>query len=389
MSGVIDDTLAVLLPTRDETALLAACLRTGAAARDGWTRWQAGRGPAAACADLAEARTLLPLLARSVTRNDLPLEPDVLSYVRAAALREELRAVRYRQIAAEALSALDRAGVGALVVRGAALAATVYEAWELRHCHDLDLLVPARRLPDAVNALAGVACAPVDQWRGARADAVLRHASGLEIALHTRPFGVGYYDVPLERFGDDPQPAEIDGVPARTPAPEATLVHVLGHATYSPSRRNLRWVADSWHLVARHDLDWDDVVARIETYRLALPVAVLAAYLADLGVAVPPEAVARLRARAAVAPLAAREVALGGAHAGPRGDLRSLWRSTASWRGRATVARWVVAPSPAYLRSAFAPPAAWLLPVCYLYRPARYVAGTLRRRAARSRPDGA
>ncbi len=390
MTGGIGGTFSVLLPTPDESALLAACLHTGSSAGDGWRRWRARRGStdAGVCADLAGTRTLLPLLARSVTRNDLDLGGDVLSYVRAAALREELRAARYRQIAAGVLAALARDGVEALVVRGAALAATVYDAWELRHCHDVDLLVPARQLTRAVRALARAECVPIGRFRGPRIGAVLRHGSGLEIALHVRPFGVGYYDATVEEFCRDACRIAIDEASARAPAPEATLVHVLGHASYSPSRRNLRWVADAWHLVARHDLDWDDVVGRIDAYRLALPIATLAAYLADLGARIPPPALAALQARAAAAHRAAYEVALGGAHAGPRGDLASLWRSAASWRGRARVARWVVAPSSTYLRSAFPVQTAWLLPVCYLYRPVRFVAGTFRRRAMSPPPHG-
>jgi hypothetical protein len=375
----------VLLPTADETALLTACLHAGGRARDAWAGWRAGRGPdEASLRDaLGATRTLLPLLARSAVRNDLDVGRDVASYMRAAVLREELRAVRYRQIAAEVLAALAGAGVVALVVRGAALAATVYDAWALRHCHDLDLLVRPEALPAAVRALAGVGCRLLGPPRPPRAGAVLRHASGLEVAVHTRAFGVTYYDVAVEDFARGSGAITIDGAAAWAPAREATLVHVLGHATYSPSRRNLRWVTDAWHLMARHaELDWADVVARLDASRVTLPVSVLLAYLAELGAAVPADVVAHLRARAAVAPRAAEDVALGGAHAGPRGDLRSLWRSTASWRGRVRVARWVLAPSPAYLQSAFALPAAWLFPLCYLYRPARFVAGSLVRRAA-------
>lgn len=388
MSGGAGEILSVLQPTANETALLAACLLTGDSARTAWNRWRCGRGKAeaAVCAELAAARTLLPLLARSAVRNDFDLGRDIRQYVRAATLREELRAARFRQIASEVLSALERAGAEALVVRGAALAATVYDDWALRHCHDLDLLLAQTDLARAAEALERAGCAPVGRPRGPRAGTVLRHGSGLEIALHSQPFAVGYYEAPIERFAQRSATVAIGGVSARAPAAEATFVHVLGHATYSPSRGNLRWVADAWHLLARRDLDWDDVLARIETHRLALPVAVLATYLAELGAGVPPEVLTRLAAGAAGAPPVAHEVALGGAHAGPRGDLGSLWRSASSWRGRARLVRWILAPSPAYLRSAFALPAPWLLPACYVYRPARFVARRLRRHATRPAP---
>ncbi len=159
-------------------------------------------------------------------------------------------------------------------------------------------------------------------------------------------------------------------------------MHVLGHATCSPSRRNLRWVADAWHLLAAAPgLDWSDVTARVDAHRLALPVSVLLHYLADFGAPVSSDVLAAFDERAARADHVAQDVAIGGAHTAPR-DLAALWRATGSWRGRARVARWIVAPSRGYLRSAFPRPSGWLLPLCYLYRPARFVVGSVTRRPA-------
>jgi hypothetical protein len=208
----------------------------------------------------------------------------------------------------------------------------------------------------------------------------VEHASGLHVRLHVRPFALPYYDAPLDDFVRSGGRASIDGTAACVPPAESTLVHVLGHASYSASRRNLRWMADAWHLLSRHPgLDWDLVASRVQAYRLTLPVSVLLDYLADFGMPVPPDVVARLRKRAAAAVPVAEDVALGGALAATQGDVRRLWRSTRSWRGRVRVARWAVAPSPAYVRSAFAPPRPWLYPLLYFYRPARFAAAKLRR----------
>jgi Uncharacterised nucleotidyltransferase len=381
----IDETLSVLRPSPDETALLAACLHTGQCARDAWARWRSSRDAADDMlgSELAPTRSLLPLLARSVMRNRLDVEARVLAHVRAAVLHEELRAGRFRQIAAEMLAALERAGACAFVTRGAALAATVYGDWSLRHCHDLDLLVPAEHLADAAGALSERACVPI----GSRAatGALLRHASGLQIALHTRPFAVAFYDVALDGFVESAQSIIVEGVPARTLSPEAMLVHVLGHATYSSRRGNLRWVTDAWHLLARHpDINWSDIAARLDACRITLPVSILLAYLAGFGMPVPPELVERVRQRASAAAPVAQDVALGGALAARSGDLRSLWRSSGSWRSRARFARWMLAPMPGYVRSAFPATSAWLVPLCYLYRPFRFIAGRLARRRARA-----
>jgi hypothetical protein len=377
------EALSVLVPSEAETALLQACLHSGESARHGWQCWRGrpGASPAEVCSALAKSRTLLPLLERSAARNDLDLGRDVLPYLRAVALREELRAARYRMIAADAITALDRAGTDPWVVRGAALAATAYESWPLRHCHDLDLLVDAQALEGAVAALDGAGFRQVAGVAASCTDSVVEHPSGLQVALHTRPFALAYYaaDDAFRRGG---QHVAIEGLLVAAPSPEATLVHVLGHATYSSSRRNLRWVADAWHILSRPDeLDWEDVQARIAAHRLALPVSVLLDYLAAFGMAVPPGALTRLRERAARADRVAEDVALGGITSAMQGDVLGIWRSTRSWRARLRLARWAVAPTPTYVRETFGVPGDWRLPFCYLYRPARFLGGRLARRS--------
>lgn len=389
MTRAVEALLTGLLPAADETALLEACLHGGARAQRGWARWRAGRpaGAEAICRELAAARTLMPLLARSAAANGLDLPPEVLAYVRAAALREELRAERFRQIAAEALARLDRAGAPVLVVRGAALAATAYPAWSLRHCHDLDLLVVSDRLAEAAAVLARDGFARPEPPHRGRDGTGLRHASGLRIALHARPFAVARYDVAAAAFAGAGRDIAVGGTPARMPVPEATLVHVLGHATYSPSRRSLRWVTDAWHLVAHFtDLDWTDVARRLEAYRLALPVSPLLPWLAALGVAIPPPLLAEVRARAATAGGADEDVAIASALAALTGDIGALWRS-ASWPARLRLGRWAVAPSPTYLRSELRPPSAWLLPLCYVSRPLRFLGRRLGTPRNRPAPD--
>jgi hypothetical protein len=377
MALTLGDTLAVLLPSVDETAFLAASLHSGARARAGWDRWRSARGASEAALreDLVPRRALLPLLSRSTARNGLDIGGGLLAAVRATALREERRANRFRQLTAEVLTLLQRAGTEPSLVRGAALAATVYPAWELRHCHDLDLLVDPAALDRATRALIDAGSVALPTPPRAPGSVLLCHPSALQVALHTRPFAVPYYAVSVEQFTGDQRPLAIDGVPAVGLSPEANVVHVLGHASTSSSRDNLRWVADVWHLLAAHPgLDWEMVVELLETCRLTLPVFVMLEYVAQFGMPVPAQVLARLEAHAARVSRAAQEVALGGAHATARGRLRNLWASTPSWRARARIARWLVAPSAGYMRSAYPVPSVWLLPLRYVHRPAHSIA---------------
>ena len=282
-----------LVPSAEQTELLAACLHGGERAREAWARWLHGRDTddAGVCRDLASTRTLLPLLARATIAGAGSLSPGVGAYLRAATLREELRAERVRTIAAEVLDALREAEAAPLVVRGPALAATVYDDWSLRHCHDLDLLVGREGLPrDGRAAPRRLRRARRECWRMCCWTIPRR----LGIALHTRPFAFAYYDGSgWSDWGSEE--IVVAGISARATSPEATLVHVLGHAGYSASQRNLRWVANAWHLVLRCELDWTVFVELVEVHRLELPVSALLRYLIDFGVPVPPDVGARLR----------------------------------------------------------------------------------------------
>jgi hypothetical protein len=380
MALTLGDTLEVLLPSDDETALLAACLDSGARACAAWARWRTARAASEAALrdDLVPRRALLPLLSRSATRNGLDIGGGLLAAIRAATLREERRADRFRQLTAEVLTLLQRAGIEPALLRGAALAATVYPAWELRHCHDLDLLVAPAELDGATRALNEVGSRTLPASPRAPGSVLLHHPSALQVALHVHPFAAPYYAVAREQFIANRRSIIVDSVRAWGLSAEANVVHVLGHASTSSSRQNLRWVADVWQLLASHpELDWQAVVELLAACRLTLPVFILLQYSARFGMPVPAPVLSQLAAHAARAPRAAEEVALGGAHAAAQGRLRNLWAATPSWRARARIARWLVAPSADYMRSAYPGSSAWLLPVRYAHRPARAIAAKL------------
>jgi hypothetical protein len=376
----VDETLAALIPSAAETALLHACLDDRERARQGWRLWPASQtaGPIGLADALARWRTLMPLLARAASRHELDLGSETTAYVRAAALREELRATRVRDIASGVLDALDAAALQVFVVGGAALAATVYESWALRHCHDVDLLVDDSRFDEVTAVLGRAGLERLNDVASAEHRATFRHASGLEFVAHTLAFDSAFHAGSRAVLPRGDRTLVIGSRTARTVSPEALLVHVLGQASVSAGRCRLVWVADAWHLLSRHtDLDWDDVLTRIADHRLDLPAATLITYLSDVAPSIPSSVVMHLRARAAAADHVARDVALGGMTAAVRGDLAYIWRATRSWRARLRFARWAIAPSPAYVRAAFHEPAAWQLPLCYLYRPARFVAERL------------
>jgi hypothetical protein len=250
----------------------------------------------------------------------------------------------------EAAAGLAAAGVPAIVTRGLALAGTVYPHPSLRHCHDLDLLVPGDALERGARVLVAAGYSPAAGADGAGPDAVLVHRSGFPVCLHSRPFQP-------RRSGERPQGlwarsrlVPLGGGEARVLSPSDTLLHALGHAAHSPSRLSLVWVADAWWIIRRDaGLDWELLVREAMLRRLTLPLAVMLTYLADeLAVPVPAAVLATLAA--AATDTLDREVAVQGASAGGTASAVRLLRDAPDWPTRGRIAWWLLAPTPRYLR---------------------------------------
>jgi hypothetical protein len=336
-----------LLPAPEQTQFLRACLLRGPAAERAWQAWRAGGADVQArlARRRGGARRLLPLLHRSVKRNGIALEPGILTYLRSATLYEGLRARTYRRLLRAVLAALAEVGAEALLLKGPALAATVYERWSLRHCHDIDLLAPEGGVGRVSEALAAAGFAPA----GARGRS-LRHPSGLPALIHTDLFQNPHYRLPAAWRHS--QEITVGGVPARVLCPQDLLAHVCGHAAGSASRETLQWACDAWTLLDRTPaLDWPALEARIAEAGLALPLAVMLDYLRnELDAPVPEGLVARLGAFPTVPP--ARDAALAGARAGTRGTLSQLLRHTPGLGRRGRLLWWSALPSAEYVRSA-------------------------------------
>ncbi|MGE5927100.1 MAG: nucleotidyltransferase family protein, partial [Gemmatimonadota bacterium] len=132
------------------------------------------------------------------------------------------------------------------------------------------------------------------------------------------------------------------------------LVHVCGNAAQSPVRGSLRWVTDAWLLIESDPaLDWEVVLRNAERAELALPLSVMLRYLAEeLQSPIPGSVVERLDDLARSASPIARDVALYGARAGLPA-LALVRRVTGGLRPRLWALRWLLFPSPTYLRHAY------------------------------------
>jgi hypothetical protein len=226
------DTLDVLLPGARDTLLLRACLGEASA----WDRWLAqGPGLPATLARRSRLRRLLPLLHHALAGHEAGLDEPTRAVLRAAVAWETRRAERIRQILAEILPRLCRAGAPPVLLKGVALAATVYPRFDLRHCHDIDLLVPPGAMPSAREVLIGAG------FRAGRSRHVLQHRDGLPVTLHGGLWAGSSEATLLERAGT----IEIDGEAVPILAPMDMLLHACGHPGVGAGPGNWVWIIDA------------------------------------------------------------------------------------------------------------------------------------------------
>ncbi len=361
-----------ILPGPNETRLLRAILHRGDSAHASWEVFQDGLSdlPALFRTDAGNRKRLSPLLLQSIRENRLTADPKLLTILKTATLREELRSAIVRRIAGEVYEALRSRDVPFIVLKGAALSESVYADPTWRHAHDIDLLFPpdAVDLATAVVSDVGLREAPRLPWDQGRD---FRHASELPFLLLSRLFRVPFYRAPFEELGTRARTLTRDVLGAfQVLDPTDALLHCLGHASYCPGRSNLLWVVDAWMILHHSELDWDAFSRRMAEMRLEVPVATMVRYLADeVDAPIPAEAIERATSALSSANALRRDVALFGArqaslqHPGLRG------RSALTWRGRLKLLRWELLPSPAYLDWAYGHPPRLTLPGIYLARP--------------------
>jgi hypothetical protein len=374
--------VAVILPTPEQTLILRACLQPESPARAAWREWQKRREEfgQSAISDIEGVKILAPLLFTSARSHGFEIDKETRTFLRAAYVREEMRNRIFRRICSAVLLAFEKAGLPALVLKGTALAETVYDSPVLRHCHDIDILLAVEEMNRATLLLQSLDFRlTYRQIAAQRGDVRMDHESDLPLELHSSLFQIPYYDLPVSEIWARSWSCEIVGIGARILSPPDNLLHVCGHAFYSRGRSLLRWVSDAWFIIERHpDLDWDLLLRAASQSRMTVPLYVTLAYLAEsLQARVPTTLLERLGDGVRAADALEREVAMRGALAAvPGGSIGFVHRIT-DWRERLCFVCRVLFPSPAYLCTVEQVGRSWLLPLHYIFRPVRSVIRTL------------
>jgi hypothetical protein len=260
--------------------LLRAALGTGDDAPTAWREWR--RQTDVERLDGASQR-LLPLLFRNLERLG-ERHPDLARY------RSVHRQVWYRNQVmlgelASMLRRLHEHEIPTLVLKGAALIPLYYRDVGVRPMNDFDILVPAQRAHDALDAMAGsgwTTTFPTVASRVLLTHSVLFERGLEDFDLHWHVMEECCLPEADDAFWRDAVPVRYQDVDTLALAPGDQLVHVLVHGLRWAEAPPLRWVADAVTVLSRAGdrVDWDKVSAAAQRCGVVLPVRLGLRYLA-------------------------------------------------------------------------------------------------------------
>lgn len=371
------DSLSISLPGRADTLLLRACLQSGEVGKKACKTWLKENTEPKQAINKESTKALLPLLYSALQSHEIAVNSAFLTILRTSAVREEVRTNTYRSICRNVLTALADNKIPTILLRGAALADTVYAAPALRHSHDIDILSEPSNWDSIVVLLASLGFVPIqNETLTCCPKIILEHKTRLPLVLHRNLFEIPFYNPDLSQLWSRTESHVIADVAARVLSPTDALLHLCGHASYSPSRDSFRWITDAWFLIdRRRDLDWELLLACAQQQHLTLPLAVGLDYLSkDLNAPIPLKFLESLFAAAAKSKTIGRELALFGARSDPRCGFKTLLERAKGWRGRVLVMQWMIFPSPSYLIWLQRLQCSWLVPFQYISRPLKYIA---------------
>jgi hypothetical protein len=364
----MDEVLALCLRARRDPAALAAVEARAAAHQIDWDR----------LAGCAATERLGPLLDDILGDADF-VPPAVREDWQQAYRASALFYVVWSNALARVSTALAAEQIPFIVLKGAALAQTIYEKAALRPLADIDILVPRDRVSATVAALQANGYQPP---RAAESEDYTlhfenelpvspRHPIGAAIDIHWSLFDSPYYQRALSHDWFWQSSVLLPGYgAARMLGPEAQLLHLSTHLMVHHHGKGVLWLYDIVELLHRHGeaLDWDLALVQAQRSELVQSLQQTAERaIEELEAAVPPARRAQLRE---LSPSPQERYVFSHPTIGTTTP-EHFWNDVVtlpSWRARAGYVAARVAPAPAFMRQRYRLRTSAWLPLYYPYR---------------------
>ena len=294
--------LRTALPSRKQTLTLDACIHGDSESLDRWlSHFGTERETLQTLGRSAERlRRLLSLLYLRIREHDIGLDKTVVTYLRVARVREQLRTEAVQQACNRVLTTVCNSGATPIVLKGVALAETAYPDPSTRHCHDLDLLLPHDAIGPAVTELLRTGFGRIESPPSASVESVwVADRSGFPIGIHASLHRVGAWNALMPGAVSRSVARNISGVAVRILSPVDALLHVCCSGLAAGSWFSPCWAADASFLIEKNGgaIDWNDLVEKARAGNQAKAAAVAFEYLkSELRAAIPAWVIDALRA---------------------------------------------------------------------------------------------
>ncbi|MEQ1949351.1 MAG: nucleotidyltransferase family protein [Bryobacteraceae bacterium] len=251
--------------------LLQACLLPGSAATDALRRWRAENNLDSI--DLASSKILALLFRR---HGEQALDRDLHARAYVAYCTTWQNNQKRLLSAATLIRDLNRAGVRALLMKGAALSIRHYRDAGVRPMDDVDVLVPRESLRPAVEALERAG------WQaegGFNRDDVIRRSRvmhawqferGQEHAdLHWNPVLRCFSPEVAGLFWASTEAATLFGKQILIPSPADLLFHACAHGLQWSWTPQIRWIPDAIS-ISSGPVDWERIAILAEKAEMSV-----------------------------------------------------------------------------------------------------------------------
>jgi hypothetical protein len=326
-------------------------------------------------------RERLGALVYSVVQEDSIVPPAVENNLRQIYLSNALRNTRLLSLVAELLDKFNEAGVHVIVLKGAALAETVYKNVALRPMVDVDILVPSIEVDEALAVLFEMDYGRVgsEPHPGMATEfeneLQLRRKGKFDMALelHWSLLDSPYYQdkVDMGWFWQTAGEAKIGFKTGQVLGPEAALLYLCSHITLHHTGEEMLWLHDIAELLAAlgDKIDWDEVLTKAKAFDLVIALQqVLNLVNRDWDMQLDGQFLAGL---SKLQPSEREVMVVGWMTAADRPVAKRFWADLVTapdWRSRLRYAWRSLFPTTNYMRQRYQINHAILLPFYYPYR---------------------
>lgn len=240
--------------------------------------------------EIAQQERIDPLL-YSITRGRGLLPSWYEKELRKIYIRYGFHNARLLQQLQYVIRNFKESGISIIILKGAALAETVYNNIALRPMVDLDVLVHRTDVDHALEVLdqIGYNLADPEVHPGMMAqyeNEILLHKLGefdVALELHWSLLDSPHYQekMAMDWFWQTAEATQMNTTTGLVLGPEATLLHLSSHIMLHHHGRGLLWQHDVAEVIEhnRSRIDWDELMKRAEAFDLVLSLQYVVAHV--------------------------------------------------------------------------------------------------------------